>query len=236
MFGARSAMVSMTASPKASRWSSQVPLGELVRRVLDEAADDVLAGRRHGRVDQGRDDHVDVGAPAEAAGLGVVVGPLHVVERGAEADGAAQVLALTGQAGEVGQPVEGQVDLARRAAEPEALDLGLELGLERARLQEVAGTCAGVGRGEHRRGGDLLAALEHDAGGATAAWSGCARPAPRSGSPRPASAPRRRSPRSRRRCRPWGCPRRGRRRRSRPCSGAAARRRCPATGRPGRCR
>ena len=37
-------------------------LGQLVRRVLDEAAHDVLAGRRHARVDQGGDDHVDIGA------------------------------------------------------------------------------------------------------------------------------------------------------------------------------
>ena len=84
----------------AERLALLVPgaLGEVVRRVLHEAADDVLAGRRHARVDQRGDDHVDVRAAAEAAGLGVVVGLLHVVEDGAEADGAPKVLAGARQA------------------------------------------------------------------------------------------------------------------------------------------
>ena len=72
--------------------------GQLVRRVLDEAADHVLAGRRHRRVDEGRDDHVDVRLAAEAAVLRVVVGLLHLVDRRAEADRAAEVLAGAGQA------------------------------------------------------------------------------------------------------------------------------------------
>ena len=103
------------------------PLRKVVRRVLHEAAHDVLAGRRHARVDERGDDHVDVRPPAEGAGLRVVVRLLHVVERGREADGAPQVLTRTGQAGEVGQAVEGEVDLAGRAAEPEAADGLLEV-------------------------------------------------------------------------------------------------------------
>src|SRR6185369_456901 len=89
---------------------------QLVRRVLDEAADDVLAGRRHRRVDQGRDDHVDVGLAAEVPVLRVVVGGLHVVDRRAEADRAAEMLARAGQTAEVRQAVDGEVHLARRAA------------------------------------------------------------------------------------------------------------------------
>ena len=139
MFGANSAIRSMTASPNASRWSSQVPSSgaSLYGRVLDEAADDVLAGRRHGRVDQGRDDHVDVRLAAEVAVLRVVVGLLHLVDRRAEADRAAQVLAVARQAREVGQPIDRQVDLARRAAELEPTDLLLERRVERARLEQV---------------------------------------------------------------------------------------------------
>ena len=79
-----------------------VPVDEAVRRVLDEAAHDVLARGRHGRIHQGRDDHVDVRTPTEAPGLCVVVRQLHVVDAGAEADRSAQVLARTGQAREVG--------------------------------------------------------------------------------------------------------------------------------------
>ena len=123
---------------------------ELVRGVLDEAADDVLAGRRHRRVDQGRDDHVDVRPLRPAAVLRVVVGALHVVDAGAEADRAAQVVALAGQAGEVGQPVDRHVDLARRAAELEPADLLLELRVEGPRLDQPEVGQPRVDRAEDR--------------------------------------------------------------------------------------
>ena len=90
-----------------------VPVGQAVRRVLHEAAHDVLARRSHRRIHEGRDDHVDVRAPAEAPGLCVVVGPLHVLHRRAEADRPPQVVALARQAGEVGKTAQGQVDLGR---------------------------------------------------------------------------------------------------------------------------
>ena len=141
---------------------------ELVGRVLDEAADDVLAGWRHRRVDQGRDDHVDVRATAEAAVLGVVVGLLHLLDRRAEADRAAQVLALAGQAGEVREPVHGQVDLARRATELEPPDLLLERRIERAGLEQAQEGQPRIERAQDRGRLDLLAAFEDDAGRAAA--------------------------------------------------------------------
>jgi len=58
------------------------PFPQLVGRVLHEAGQDVLAGRRHRRVGQGGDDHVDVRARGELAVLGLVVGPLHVFDAG----------------------------------------------------------------------------------------------------------------------------------------------------------
>ena len=96
----------------------------------------MLAGRGHGRVDERRDDHVDVGPAAPAPVLGVVVGALHVVDRRAEADRAAEVLAGAGQAREVRQSIHGHVDLAGRAAELEPADLLLEGGLQRTGLDE----------------------------------------------------------------------------------------------------
>ena len=93
MFGARSAMVSTTVSPKASRCSSQVPSARWYGAYCTKQLTTCLPGGAMRRVDERRDDHVDVRPAAEAAGLGVVVGLLHVVERGREADGAAQVLA-----------------------------------------------------------------------------------------------------------------------------------------------
>ena len=79
------------------------------------------------------------------------------------------MLALAGQAGEVRQAVDRHVDLAGAAAELEAADLLLEVGGERAGLEEVQERDLGVGRGEHDGRLDLLAALQQDAGGAAVA-------------------------------------------------------------------
>ena len=46
---------------------------DVVGRVLHEAADDMLAWRRHGRINQRWDDHVDIGPLREIAILGLVV-------------------------------------------------------------------------------------------------------------------------------------------------------------------
>jgi hypothetical protein len=110
MFGANSAIRSMTASPNGLALVVPGPQlrRQLVRRVLDEARDHVLAGRRHRRVDEGRDDHVDVGLGAEPVVLRVVVGLLHLVEARREGDRPAEVLADAGQAREVGQPIDRQ--------------------------------------------------------------------------------------------------------------------------------
>ena len=93
MFGAYSAIVSITVSPNASRWSSQVPSLQVVRRVLHEARHHVLARRRDRRIGEARDHHVDVRPPREAPVLRLVVGALHVVDARRDRDRAAQVRA-----------------------------------------------------------------------------------------------------------------------------------------------
>src|SRR5439155_1692382 len=111
---------------------------------------------------------VDVRPPAEPSVLRLVVGPLHVVDAGTEADGTPKVLAAglgRGQAGELGEAVERQVDLPRGPPELEPADLPFELRIERAGLQEVQQGPADVGAGQNRRGLDLLAGFQHDAGG-----------------------------------------------------------------------
>ena len=62
--------------------------------------------------------------------LCVVVGKLHVLDTGAEADRATQVLALAGQAGELGKPVQGEIHLPAGAAVPVALHV-----LEKRRIE-----------------------------------------------------------------------------------------------------
>jgi hypothetical protein len=53
---------------------------DLRRRVLHEAAHEVLAGRRHGRVERGRDHHVEERVGRPAPGLPVVIGALHALD------------------------------------------------------------------------------------------------------------------------------------------------------------
>ena len=67
-----------------------------------------------------------------------------------------------GQGGEVRQPVDGHVHLAGRAAELEPADLGLELGVQRARFDELEERPVGIERAQDRVGADLLAVLEDD--------------------------------------------------------------------------
>ena len=141
---------------------------EVVGRVLHEARHDVLAGRSEGGVRQGRDDHVDVGTPGEAAVLGVVVGALHVLDRRRDRDRATQVRPVAGQRPELGQGVEREVDLARRAPELVALDVLDELPRQLLLADELHEGQPRVDARGHDAGADLLARLEHDTRGLAA--------------------------------------------------------------------
>src|SRR5262249_29050138 len=70
---------------------------QVVRRVLDEAREDVLARRRDGRIRQARYDDVDIGARREAPVLRLVVRLLHVRDGRRDGDRAAEVRAFPGQ-------------------------------------------------------------------------------------------------------------------------------------------
>ena len=144
--------------------------GQLVRRVLDEAADDVLAGRRHRRVDQGRDDHVDVRPAAEAAVLGVVVGLLHVVERRAEADGAAEVLARRpGRQVKSGSPSSARLTLPDEPRNLKRRTSASKSGSSVPGSRRSRNVRLRVERAQDRAARDLLAGLQHDAGRPAAA-------------------------------------------------------------------
>ena len=133
----------MTLSPNSSLLLVPRAFFQLVGRVLHEARHHVLARRRDRRIGQARDHHVDVGPARVAAVLGVVVGALHVIDAGRNRDRAAQVLAFSRHAGEVGQRVEREVHFARRAAEFVALHF----------LTEIVGQVLGVDHLQERQVG-----------------------------------------------------------------------------------
>ena len=85
---------------------------ELVGRVLDKDGHDVLAWWRHCRVNRRGDHNVQVWAPGEAPVFGVVVGAFEVFDGGADRDKPAQVWAIGGQAGEMWQLAQREIDLA----------------------------------------------------------------------------------------------------------------------------
>ena len=132
MFGAYSAIVLTTVSPNASRCSSQLPLGEMVGRVLHEARHHVLARRRDRRIGQARDDDVDVRAAARTGRTSrrrtrAPCSRCPARSKSRRAGGGP----APGRQREVRQPIEREVHLAGRAAElvaPHVLDeLGRQL-------------------------------------------------------------------------------------------------------------
>ena len=85
----------------------------------------MLARRRHAGIHHRGNDDVDVGALGEVAVLRLGVGPLEVVDARGDGDVAAEVVGgpvCTWPAGELGQPVHGEVDLARAAPQLEAVE------------------------------------------------------------------------------------------------------------------
>ncbi len=236
MFGAYCSMVEITVSPNASRFASSQPPstsygayctkhditwcpgGAMSRSIIDG-----MMMSMYGRL-------------RELAVLGVVVGALDVIDARADRDRAAVQRAFARQAGEVRQSGERDVDLARRAAHAEVADRLHELVREMLLVDELQEAALRIGGRHHDLGREFVAVLERDAHRAAAAARSPSPPPRWCGSRRRAPAPTTRSPPSRRRCRSWRSPRRGTRRRSRPCSDAAARRRCRASAGRGRCR
>ena len=109
-----------TVSPKASRSASvHSPPSIFGGQYCTKHAHEMLARRRHGRIDEGRDHHVEEGIARPAAGLPVVVGPLHPLDRVGEVQVAPQAGRVLGQRREARQAVERDVDLAGGAADLE---------------------------------------------------------------------------------------------------------------------
>ena len=166
-----------------------------VGRILDEDAHHVLARWCHAGIDHRRDHDVHVRVARELAILRVVVGALQVCEARADRDRSPQVWSDPRQAGQVGQPVERQVHLARGATELVAahtLDqvVGKLLGLHQLGEREPR-----IEPRHHDLGRDLLAALERHAGRLAVAGedalhrgAGADRRAERLGGPRDALA------------------------------------------------
>ena len=165
--GAYCSIWSRQVSPKASRSASvHSPALELRRGVLHEDAHEVLARRGHRRVDQGRDHDVEEGVARPAAGLPVVVGAFHPLDRVGEMEVALEAGRAFGERREARQAVEGDVELAGGAAGLEGAHplqewlgqlLVLDAGKEGALHVHVGDDAGGV---------DLLAVVEDDAGGA----------------------------------------------------------------------
>ena len=165
-FGAYSATVFTTASPKASRLLLPRTLGEVIGRVLHEDRHHVLSRRRHGGIDRRRDENVHVRAAREVAVLGLVVGALDVVRARADRDRArAGAGPSPGRHVKLGSSREREVDLAGGAADLEATDAGDELLGQRLLVDEVQERALRVEAGGDLVGLDLLAALERDARG-----------------------------------------------------------------------
>ncbi len=140
-----------------------VALAQVVRRVLDEAAHDRLAGRRHVGIDLRLDGRVEVRPLRIPAVLGVVVGTLQVLHRGADVGEAAVLVGPVAEGRVLGRRVEGEVDLGRGALEAEAADGVDEVGGQLARLDQLHERASWVERGDDDRRHELGPVDERDA-------------------------------------------------------------------------
>ena len=141
---------------------------QLVRRILHEDRHHVLSGRRHPRIDHRREHDVHVGTARELAVLRVVVRALDILEARADRYRAAMQLAA-------GPPSGMQVNVGSESSarftlpdEPRNLKRSMSATKSSGR-SSASSSCRNVRRGsrldDDRAARDLVAVLQHDAGG-----------------------------------------------------------------------
>ena len=108
--------------------------------------------------------HSMYGRCAVPAVLRVVEGALEVVHRRADVREAAELVGPVAERRVLGQPVEGEVHLRRRALEPEALDVLDEVVGQLARVDELEERAPRIERADDGVGVVLRAVRERDAG------------------------------------------------------------------------
>src|SRR6266511_4369773 len=138
---------------------------QFVGRVLYEDRHDVLAGRRHARIDHRGEHDVHVGPARELAVLRVVVRALDIVEAGTDRERTAVLPADARHAAEAGQRIERQVHLARRTAELEALDIRDELRGQLIGLEQLEEGSAWIEARHDNSRRQLVTVFQHDASG-----------------------------------------------------------------------
>ncbi len=141
----------------------------LRRAILYEAAHEVLARRGHGRVEQGRDHHVEERVLRPAPGLPVVIGALHALDAVGEMHVAAHAGGVLAESREFRQAVERDVHLAGGAAHLEMLHAMDEVAGKRILVDELEEGALDVGIGDDEAGAQFVAVRQHDAGGPPAA-------------------------------------------------------------------
>ena len=161
--------------------------------------------------------------------LGVIPGPLDVLDRRADVHGGAMLRPGARQCAEIRQSRKRQIHFERRAFDAETANGLAEFGIEIAFLHQSQKRHVRI---EVRRDDgrlDFLAALEHDAAHASAARRECAGPERSRGSRRRGCGPIARWLRRSRPCRRARIPTGRACRRRRPCSDAAGCTRCRAS-------
>src|SRR5438093_1186559 len=106
-------------------WPRRGPFPQMVGSILHEDGHYMLSRGRDRRVAEGRDHHVEVGAPGVPAVLGLIVGALQVVDAGGDGHVAAQMRSHAGAALELGDAVQRQIHFPRASSElvaPNRLD------------------------------------------------------------------------------------------------------------------
>src|SRR5580692_11538819 len=146
------------------------PGTQLVRRVLHEAGQHMLSRRRHRRISQRRNHHVNIRMPGKVPVLRVVISSLHVFDGGGNRNRAAQVSAWSGHALKVRQRVKSHVDFAGRAAKLEPVHLFEKVAGQVLGFNKLGEREARIYAGRNDVGIKFVAVHQHDSLGFAALY------------------------------------------------------------------
>jgi len=138
---------------------------DVVRRVLNKAANYVLAWRGHRRIDERWDDHIDVRPLREIAIFSLVVSLLEVLDARRDGYIAIEVRSITRTAGKLGQSVDSEVHFAGAATEFVVPQLRGDFAIEVLFPDQTQVRSTRVEPGYDSAGLNLIAIIKRDADG-----------------------------------------------------------------------
>src|SRR5947207_12089931 len=144
-----------------------IPFPQFIRSELHAGGKDVFAFGREFRIENRRNDDVEIGRWRKFSVLGGVEGALEIINIGADVDAAGESFQKTLRGikrGESGKAAESEIDFGDGAIRPEILEAIGKGGVELGRIDEMEKSAFRIQAGRYSVDGNLFAIGEHHAG------------------------------------------------------------------------